>query len=307
MKKCLFLMQLVLLSVQCVAQQSVKLDDIQYHFTNAALSHKARSLWELVFKARQVHDLNERDAYHSSERLMLSPNQPTLQFKQVAGTNPDVLLHDLTLRYGFSWLAIGTKNLRKTTAELAKLGCKVTNSHFQLPTEPSLDAVLMTTPDSRSVVLIQRDDVTDLFAIDHVQLMVRQLELTMQFFQDLLGATLLSKENRSACLLIGEHKLILSEPEALGWMREEVATMEVPKNDAIDVSLGFLCEDLEPIYYAIKAHRLRTLSEPKNIVESDRAYISCVVLSPDNLPIELKEEDERDWKNTTVKRTIRLK
>lgn len=306
MKKYLFLTQLALLSVSCIAQQSVELDDVQYHFTNSALSHKAMTPWELVFKARQVHDLNQGDTYHSTERLMLSPNQPTIQFKQVVGGNQEVSLHDSKLKYGLSWLAIGTKNLRKTTAELVKLGCKLENSNFKLPTERA-DAVLMTTPDSRSIVLVQRDDITDLFVVDHVQLMVRQLEVTMQFFQDLLGATLISKEDRSACLQIGEQKLILSEPEALGWMREEVALMEVPKNQTIDVSLGFLCEDLEPIYYATKAHRLRTLSEPKNIVESERAYLSCIVLSPDNLPIELKEEDDRDWKNKTVKRTIGLK
>lgn len=282
-----------------MAQQSVKFDDIEYHFTDPEKYRKGIAIWELGFKSRPLHNLNHSSTQTS--RMMLNPNELTVQFKQT----DNVLLSDpTTLSYGFHWVAIATKNLKKAVAELTKQGCNIGNNNLILPTERETKSVLMTTEDGHSIVLIQREDARNQFDIDHVQLMVRNLEINITFFQKILGAELLSKKERSAVLQIGNQRIILSEPEALGWMREEVL---IPNNAGLGVSLGFLCEDLEPIYYAAKANHFRTLSEPKNQLGNDIAYITCVVLSPDNVPIELKEEDERTWKFKTVKQTMRIK
>ena len=299
MKKYLFLLSFALLRLPSVAQQSVKFDGIEYHFTDPEKYRKGISIWELGFKSRPLHNLNHSDTQTS--RMMLNPNELTLQFKQIDNVN---LTDPSTLSYGFHWVAVGTKNLKKAVADLTKQGCTVGNSNLILPTERETKAVLMTTEDGHSIALVQREEGNNQFDIDHVQLMVRNLESNVSFFQKILGATLVRKKDRSAVLQIGNQKIILSEPEALGWMREEVV---MPSDAGFDVSLGFLCEDLEPIYYAAKANHFRTLSEPKNQLGNDVAYITCVVLSPDNVPIELKEEDERTWKFKTVKQTMRVK
>ncbi len=299
MKKYLFLLSIVLLRLPSVAQQSVKFDDIKYHFNDPEKCRKVISIWELGFKSRLLHNLNHTDTQTS--RMILNPNEPSVQVKQIK----NVLLSDPSaLSYGFHWVAIATKNLKKTVADLTRQGCTVGNSNLILPTEREANAVLMTTEDGHSIVLVQREEGNNQFNIDHVQLMVRNLEANISFFQKILGASLLRKKDRSATLQIGNQKIILSEPEALGWMREEVT---IPQDANLGISLGFLCEDLEPIYYAAKGNHFPTLSEPKNELGNDIAYITCVVLSPDNVPIELKEEDERTWKYKTVKQTMRVK
>ncbi len=306
MKKYLLLAPLVLLSFIGIAQHSVRLDDIQYHFTNADLCRKAMTPWELVFKARQIHDLHQREV--ATERMMLNPNEPTVQFKHVEGITPLAnATQEPPVSYGLYWLAVSTKNLRKSVAELVKLGCRIAQNDLQLPLDQASKAVLLTTPDGQHLALVQREELRNTFDIDHVQLMVRHLEASIQFFENLLGAQVIRKQDRSACLQVGNQQLMLSEPEALGLLREEVTLVEKVTLANAGASLGFLCDDLEPIYYATKANHLSMLLEPKNRIESDASYISCVVLSPDNLPIELKEEDDRDWKNKTVKRTMRLK
>ncbi|NJO99180.1 MAG: hypothetical protein HC764_26955 [Pleurocapsa sp. CRU_1_2] len=105
----------------------------------------------------------------------------------------------------------------------------------------------------------------------------------------------MEKTGRSAVLKIGNHKFVLSEPEVLGLVREQVAERDPKKFVANIDHLSFLYEDVEPAFYGAKANNYNIIMEPRKLMFYDKPtpYTFCTLMSPDNLQIELKEEEGR--------------
>jgi len=59
--------------------------------------------------------------------------------------------------------------------------------------------------------------------------------------------------------------------------------------------LGFLYEDIESAYYGAKANNYKIITEPHQLMFADKPtpYTFCSLLSPDNLQIQLQEEEGR--------------
>ena len=310
MKRIFIVICLITLSLNVEAQKPIILDDIHYYVSDTSVRDVANNYFKTFFKGRAMKE-QELNPLSFIDFISLRPDESTINisssgpFSGVSVGDPKRWLRENVKpsasnppMYGVRWLAINTKSIRKTVKKLLKAGYEFAAEDFTLPTEPNVNAVAMYGFDYNIIVLVERPKMKKMkteFGIDHLQLLVNNLEDNVKFYQTVLAAEIIDKKERSTVLKIGNHKFVLSEPEALGLVREQVVERDPKKFVANIDHLGFLYDEIEPAFYGAKANNYTVIMEPKTLIYYDKPtpYTFCVLMSPDNLQIELEQEDGR--------------
>lgn len=291
------------------SQKPIILDDIHYYVSDSTQRRVAIDYFKIFFKGREMAQ-QPMNPLNFIDFISLRPDESTLNISSPeplsslkVGESKHLERENIKPNpknppmYGVSWVAINTKNIKKTVKKLLKAGYDFAKEDFTLPTEPDVNAVAMWGFDYNIIVLVERPKMKAKtpFGIDHLQLLVKNLEDNIKFYQDVLSAEVLQKNGRSAVLKIGNHKFVLSEPEVLGLAREQVAERDPNKFVANVDHLGFLYEDIEPAFYGAKANNYKIVMEPRKLMINHKPtpYTFCILMSPDNLQIELEEEEGR--------------
>ena len=319
MKRNFITFYLVCFYFTTIAQKPILLDDIHYYVSDSSVREVANNYFKTFFKGRAMAE-QTMNPMAFIDFISLRPDESTLNISS-PGPFPGVKVGDPKRwfrekikpstsnppMYGVRWVAFNTKNIRKTVKRLLKAGYSFAMEDFTLPTEPDVNAVAMYGFDYNIFVLVERPKMkkqkTD-FGIDHLQLLVNNLEENVKFYQTVLAAEVTDKKDRSTVLKIGNHKFVLSEPEALGLAREQVIERDAKKFVANIDHLGFLYDEIEPAFYGAKANNYRVIMEPKTLMYYDKPtpYTFCILMSPDNLQIELEQEEGR----TTARKIYKI-
>lgn len=310
MKKYLLIYLLIFLSDNISAQKPILLDDIHYYVSDSSVRGVANNYFKTFFKGRAMAE-QEMNPMSFIDFISLRPDESTINISlpspflgtklydpkrwfsekiTPSASNPPM--------YGVRWLAFNTENIRKTVRKLLKAGYQFASENFTLPTEPNVNAVAMYGFDYNIIVLVERPKMKKMkteFGIDHLQLLVNNLEENVKFYQTVLAAEIIDKRERSTVLKMGNHKFVLSEPEALGLVREQVVERDPKKFVANIDHLSFLYDEIEPAFYGAKANNYKVVMEPEQTMYLDKPtpYTSCILMSPDNLQIELTQEEGR--------------
>jgi len=310
MKKYFLIYLLIFLSDNISAQKPILLDDIHYYVSDSLVRGVANNYFKTFFKGRAMAE-QEMNPMSFIDFISLRPDESTINISlpspflgtklydpkrwfsekiTPSASNPPM--------YGVRWLAFNTENIRKTVRKLLKAGYQFASENFTLPTEPNVNAVAMYSFDYNIIVLVERPKMKKMkteFGIDHLQLLVNNLEENVKFYQTVLAAEIIDKRERSTVLKIGNHKFVLSEPEALGLVREQVVERDPKKFVANIDHLSFLYDEIEPAFYGAKANNYKVVMEPEQTMYLDKPtpYTSCILMSPDNLQIELTQEEGR--------------
>lgn len=295
---------------EVTAQKPILLDDIHYYVSDSTVRKVAVNYFKTFFKGRAMAE-QAMNPMPFNDYISLRPEEATITistsgpFLGINEDNPKRWLREKVKpsasnppMYGVHWVAFNTKNIRKTVVKLLKAGYHFAMEDFTLPTEPEVNAVAMYGFDFNIIVLVERPKMKKMkteFGIDHLQLLVHNLEENVKFYQTVLGAEIIDKKERSTVLKIGNHKFVLSEPEALGIVREQVIEHNPKKFVATIDHLGFLYDEIEPAFYAAKANNYQVILEPKSLMFYNKPtpYTICIVKSPDNFQIELQQEEGR--------------
>jgi catechol 2,3-dioxygenase-like lactoylglutathione lyase family enzyme len=310
MKRNFIVFFLLISSLNAIAQKPILLDDIHYYVSDSSVREVANNYFKTFFKGRAMAE-QEMNPLSFIDFISIRPDESTINISS-PGPFPGVKVGDPKRwfrekikpsasnppMYGVRWVALNTKNIRKTVKKLLKAGYDFSMEDFTLPTEPDVNAVAMYGFDYNIIVLVERPKMKKQkteFGIDHLQLLVKNLEDNVKFYQTVLAAEIIDKKERSTVLKIGNHKFVLSEPEALGLVREQVVERDPKKFVANIDHLGFLYDEIEPAFYGAKANNYRVIMEPKTLMYYDKPtpYTFCILMSPDNLQIELEQEDGR--------------
>jgi catechol 2,3-dioxygenase-like lactoylglutathione lyase family enzyme len=311
------------LSVGTWAQSSVSpimLDDIHYYVGDTATRKEANDFFRGTFGARAMKE-QDINPLTFIDFLQIGHGQSTINVSS-PGPFPGIKVGDpkrwqrekltpsmLTPpQYGVHWLALATPNLKKAVKELNKKGVKF-KGEVVLPMDGNTLALALWTFDYNLIVLVERKGlkIKTPYAIDHLQLLVKNLEDNLKFYQEVLNAEILNKKERSAELLIGGHKFILSEPEVLGFDRQVVLKRSprvfLPNIDHI----GFLYANTDSLNTHVnslveKGYNFLMKPARMNFYEKPTPYTFCILMSPDGLQIELETEDGRINARTMVKK-----
>jgi catechol 2,3-dioxygenase-like lactoylglutathione lyase family enzyme len=318
MKKYFIIYLLIFYSKNALSQKPIMLDDIHYYVSDTSVRDVANNYFKTFFKGRAMAEQG-LNPLSFIDFISLRPDESTLNisspgpFPGVKVGDPKRWLREKIIpspsnppMYGVRWLAINTKSIHKTVKKLLNAGYEVAIEDFTLPTEPNVNAVAMYGFDYNIIVLVERPKMKKSktpFGIDHLQLLVKNLEDNVMFYQTVLGAEIIDKKDRSTVLKIGNHRFVLSEPEALGLTREQVVERDPKKFVANIDHLGFLYDEVEPAFYGAKANNYKVVMEPKMLMYYDKPtpYTFCILMSPDNLQIELEQEDGRTGGRTVYK------
>ncbi|MEY4539892.1 MAG: hypothetical protein RLZZ306_1649 [Bacteroidota bacterium] len=310
MKRIFIVICLITLTLNVKAQKPIILDDIHYYVSDSSVRDVANNYFKTFFKGRAMKE-QEVNPLTFIDFISLRPDESTINisssgpFSGVKIDDPKRWLRESVKpsasnppMYGVRWLAINTKSIRKTVKKLLKAGYDFAAEDFTLPTEPDVNAVAMYGFDYNIIVLVERPKMKKMkteYGIDHLQLLVNNLEDNVKFYQTVLAAEIIDKKERSTVLKIGNHKFVLSEPEALGLVREQVVERDPKKFVANIDHLGFLYDEIEPAFYGAKANNYTVIMEPKTLIYYDKPtpYTFCILMSPDNLQIELVQEEGR--------------
>jgi len=310
MKHNLLIFCSLFLYVKAAAQKPILLDDIHYFVSDSSVRQVAENYFKTFFKGRAVAE-QVINPLPFNNYISLRPGESTITVSSsgsFAGINEDNprrwMREKMTISasnppvYGVYWMAFNTKNIRKTVKKLLKAGYHFAKENFTLPTEPEVNAVAMYGFDDNIFVLVERPEMKKMpkeFGIDHLQLLVNNLEENVEFYQTVLAAEIIEKNERSTVLKIGNHKFVLSEPEALGLVREKVIMRNPKRFNANIDHLSFLYDEIEPAFYGAKGNYYQIIQEPKPILFYGKStpYTVCKVLSPDNLQIEFLQEEGR--------------
>ena len=292
----------VFLTFPNFAQKPIMLDNIHYTVSDSSSRKNATDFFKEFFNAKQISEQSENPLTFMNI-LSFSSHESTINISFADSSKIDTNIKKSTNPktfspvYGVHWLAINTKSIRKTVKILLKHGYGFAAEDFTLPNEPDANAVAMYGFDNNIIVLVERPHlkVKTLFNIDHIQLIVKNLEMNVKFYQDVLGAEIIDKKDRSTVLKVGNQKIVLSEPEALGLVREQVLERDSTAFSSHIDYIGFLYDEVEPAFYAAQANNYTVISEPKALYfnEKPTTYTICKVLSPDNLEIDLIQEEGR--------------
>lgn len=293
-----------------IAQKPILLDDVHYYVSAPSIRTVAVDYFKTFFKGRVMAE-QKMNPLPFNDYISLRPEEATLTistagpFAGMDEEDPERWLREKVKpsplnpsMFGVRWIAFNTRNIRKTVRELLKAGYNFSMKNFTLPTEPQVNAVAMYGFDYNIIVLVERPNLKKMkteFGIDHLQLLVNNLEDNVKFYQTVLAAEIIDKKGRSTVLKIGNHKFVLSEPEALGLVRDQVVVRD-PKKFVPNIDhLGFLYDEIEPAFYGAKANDYKIISEPSQMMYFGKPtpYTICILMSPDNLQIELQQEEGR--------------
>jgi catechol 2,3-dioxygenase-like lactoylglutathione lyase family enzyme len=302
------------------AQGPIWLDDIHYYVGDSATRQTANQFFIRQLGARAMAE-QPINPLAFIDFLQIRPNQSTVNISS-PGPFPGIRVGDpkrwqrerlesnkLTPpMYGVRWLALSTPNIRKSIAALKKAGIEFADQ-VKLPTDPSATAIAFWGFDYNLFVLVERkkEKGKTPYGIDHLQLLVNNLEDNIKFYEVVLGGVVLQKKERSAEMQIGNHRFILSEPEALGYERNLVLERNARKFLPNVDHLGFLYPQTEELIQHtdfLLSKGVPFLMKPTrmNYYDKPTPYTFCILMSPDGLQIELETEDGRTGPRTIAKK-----
>lgn len=198
-------------------------------------------------------------------------------------------------RFGVHWVALGIHDLPSQIIKLKENGVAFINENVKLP-HTSQKAALCYGPDYNLLLIIESEKSDQsLYSIDHLMLLVQDLEKNINFYTDVFGGDILSRNDDFVEMSIGNHTFILAEPSALGIDVANVKERD-PSVFRPDIDhLGFLYEDIQPAYDYAVSKGYSFLSKPVPISYFGRAtlYTFAITYSPDGLQCELFQEAGR--------------
>jgi len=205
-------------------------------------------------------------------------------------------------RYGVHWLALSTSDLDASIDSLKRNGVKIIDEDYKMP-HSNERSILCYGPDFNLIVVVESSDKIDGYEIDHVNLLVKDLEENLSFFKDVFAASVVEQTDEMATLMVADHKFVLVEPEAIGFKPEEIQERD-PKVFKPDVDhLGFLYKNVRKAYAQASEKGYEFLSPPVPIKYYDKPtlYTFAITYSPDGLQMEMFQEDGRTASRSSFK------
>lgn len=303
-------------SLNAQSLEPLMLDDIHYYIYDRVA---ANQFFKKNFGAKAMREESD-NPFQFIDFLLVRDKQSTINISG-KGPFPGIRVGDpkrwektnvepspnLPPQYGVHWLAFSTKNLEKAIRRLEKNGLVFLDKNFKLPHDPSLKAAMCWGPDYNRLVIVERKEDTGKtrFAIDHLQLLVKNRGENEAFFKDVFAAKLVRQMGKSVELLVGKHRFILSEPEDLG-LNPETVQMRDPKKfiGGID-HLGFMYQAITPAFEAAIAKGYPFLTPkpvPIQYFDKPTLYLFAITFTPDGLQMEMFEEKGRTSSRTRVKK-----
>lgn len=290
----------------------IMLDDIHYY----TLDREAcNTFFKTNFNAKAVKE-DGPNPFRFIDFLRISKNQSTINISS-GGPFPGIKVGDPkrwereTLQpskanppmYGVHWLALNVSSLSKARTELESSGVEIINPDYKLPhtKEPAL---LCYGPDYNYIVVVENSMVSPSeYKIDHLLILVENLEDNIAFFKDVFDGDLLEKSDGMAVLNVGEHQLILVIPRVLGLNSDEVVKKDQKVFRPNIDHIGFLYKDVVPAYKKAKSMGYRFLSPPIPITYFNKPtrYTFAITFSPDGLQCEMYQEKGRLGPRTNLK------
>ncbi len=204
---------------------------------------------------------------------------------------------DLPPTYGVYWIALKTRDLDKAIQSLKAHQVEFISEDFPLPSEPNVPAAMLWTPDYERIVMIERSayEGKTPYALDHLLLLVSDLNLHQSFFQDIFQAEVISQKNQFTHLKIADFDLHLAEPNGIGLDEQTVKFREKDKFYFGIDRFVFLYEDIKPAYEAAQAKGYKFLFPPMGMeyFEESTPYEFTIFYTPDQFQLEMTSEQGR--------------
>lgn len=204
--------------------------------------------------------------------------------------------------YGVHWLALRTESIKYSLKSLEAQGVKVISTEVDIPGESS-KAAMIWGPEYTRIVIIQRNrekSQETLYGIDHVMLLVENLEKNINFFKDVYNGEILKRNNLYCKMKVGDHILIMAVPEALNIPSSTVHRMDTMQFRPGIEQIGFLYKDPQPAYQsaAIKGYEFNL--RPSRLIYRNKPtpYITAITHSPEGIYCEMYAEDGREGPRT---------
>jgi len=291
----------------------IMLDDIHYYTQNRK---SCNDFFEINFGTRAVLE-ESPNPFEFIDFQLLQPGQSTINiskrgpFPGIAVGDPKRWERNFELpspgnppRYGVHWLALSTPILDQTIQKLEKNHVSIIDKNFSLP-HSNATSILCTGPDYNLIVVkedLDNEDV-DGYSVDHLMLLVEDLEENQKFFTEVFRGQLIDTKKHYAHMMVGNHQIVLAEPEALNIDRSTVKRRD-PKTYRPDIDhLGFLYKNMQPAYDNAIALGYKFLGPPNKIqyYEKPTLYTFAITFSPDGLQCEMYQEEGRTSSRTQFK------
>jgi catechol 2,3-dioxygenase-like lactoylglutathione lyase family enzyme len=316
--KALFALAIMTSSVLSLSLQKAPspalLDDIHYYVRDRKA---AEAFFIERFAARVIPHPGPKSLEFITF-LSLRPGQGTINVS-LRGPFPGISVEDpnrwkrevvepsenLPPKYGVYWLGIRAPFLNQTLTRLEIEGVRVTQRMLSLPHDILARAALIEGPDFNQIALVERkqrprpnpDDqrIWGDFSIDHLMLLVKSVKENEQFLRDVFAGRVIGRRPRVTTMKIADATIVLAEPEALGFKREQVQTHDPRKfRYGID-HLGFLYADVKAAVEAAKAKGYRFLLDGVRMryFDTPTVYTCAITFNPDGLRFEMVQEDGR--------------
>ncbi len=234
--------------------------------------------------------LTVNSAPYSTERDAARAN--SWRFKRLVPRQPDSGIY-----WGVYWVAFGHANLDSARQSFPEDAIR----NIQLPHAPSLTALQVNGPDNLPIVLVERPQSGPAFHIDHLMLLVSDVDETTQFFSQIFEAKVLETSDRMAILQVADATLVLTEPATLGIDRKRMiprpksvfGPLKDGKQTLTEVlgsvdHLGFLYQDIEKLVTQAQDRGYNPLYPPfsYNYAGQKSPYAVTAFTAPDGFNIE---------------------
>ncbi|GAB5488026.1 MAG: hypothetical protein Pars2KO_15960 [Parasphingorhabdus sp.] len=201
--------------------------------------------------------------------------------------------------YGARWLALATPSLAEARAALLAGGVEISEDQVNLPMEPDAKAFSVLGPDGAEIVIVERperDFEGAQYAIDHIQFLTKDVDVSKVFFTKVYAAETDKVEEHSLSLKVADANLIFSRPEAFGFDPAQIGERETKGAIRIGLDhLGFLYKDIGKAAASAKAKGIAPIFEPQRYIYKDNptVYMFTAFKSPDSINIEMVQADGR--------------
>ncbi len=288
------LLFLSLITTANAQNSAAKLEHVSFTINNGKDATKSVIFAEQILGATKVANDNS-----SSQDYELCPGGSIIKLfvkntatTPTASTKIDINKWDNYLsKYGVAWIAFSTPDLNKTIEDLRRNNFPVKISKGVLPESPNTEVAITTAFDNQLVVLVQKNDDNQGFCkLEHVQLIVKNLKASVEFYQEAVGANDITYINEFVAeARIGDNTFLLAEPE--GLVLDSANFKEETNNDnsVVKDNLSFLYADFEQTVYTIKGngYNFKQMPVPQHKNNKHTYFSNGQIASPDGLIIEI--------------------
>jgi catechol 2,3-dioxygenase-like lactoylglutathione lyase family enzyme len=201
-------------------------------------------------------------------------------------------------RYGVYWVGLRTASLKKAMQKIEGRGVTLQERNLVLPIDPTAKAASIFGPNFNVFALVEHPKHhgdSGEFGLDHVQLLVKNVDENVRFFVDVFGAAIVKRWEHGAILTVAGFPIAMSDPAGLDLDPKEVQE-RLPDQFRFEADhLSFLYSDIQPAVQAAMS-KGRKFAVPPTRMEyfgKPTPYTFAVINSPDGLPFELTSEDGR--------------